>query len=291
MSKFYAFVLLFVSSLTSYNLLADDFLIKSGSHDVSGVKIKIFNGTKFEFKAMFNESAKYSLNDIDQLDTNKLYGTSDCGNRHQENSIRIGWRWNKSKSMVEIMGYSHVHGQFQYQYIGDAQINRSFNYIIELSTDKTRYELTFNNKKISMERGCTDNSMSGYKLYPYFGGNNPAPHDISIKVSDPTDEFANFSVGLLYPNPTKESFVFYNMKIEEDLEIGFNVFDMMGRLIVKTDTANYSKGTELEKQKLSLPEDIASGVYLVQPFAMIDGEEKYGFVATPGNALKLMIIK
>jgi hypothetical protein len=35
-----------------------------------------------------------------------------------------------------------------------------------------------------MDRGCSGGSLASYQLYPYFGGDETAPHDITILIDE-----------------------------------------------------------------------------------------------------------
>ena len=139
-----------------------------------------------------------------------------------------------------------------------------------------------------MNRGCRDSSMTGYKLYPYFGGNKTAPHDIKIKVEEDTD-FANFSLDKVYPNPTKDQKIFLNLEVGSDLSIGFKVYDLTGRLVQVIEPVDYSAGARPEGIEIQLNQ-LSAGMYLIQPFALDGGKEKRGFVNAPGQAMKFIVI-
>lgn len=265
---------------------ADDFVISSGNHYSSPRKVGLHRGSTLRFKALFDGSAEYDLGDEDQLDTNKLYGTSDCGDKHSENSARFGWRWNDGK--LEIMAYTHVSGAFDFKLIGEAKIGRPYDYEIGLSEDKQSYVFNFNGSTVTMKRGCSDSGMTGYKLYPYFGGDKTAPHNIKIKIEEDAD-YANFSLDKIYPNPTGEQHVFLNLEVGENLSIGFKIYDLQGRLVQVVDPIDYTGGSRPEGVRIELNQ-LSSGMYLIQPFAMEDGKEKRGFVNAPGQAMKLIVI-
>ena len=48
------------------------------------------------------------------------------------------------------------------------------------------YLFTVNGIKMSMPRMSKTLKGSGYRLYPYFGGDETAPHDITIRINDST---------------------------------------------------------------------------------------------------------
>lgn len=268
---------------------AIDFTIGKNDHYSTPLMKKLFRKSKMEFKAAFNQTAIYTLeNKVDQEDTNKLFGFADCGDTHTENSARFGWRWLNNR--LEVMAFTHKNGQFYFKYISSATIDRLQQYSIEISPDRSKYIFNFNNETVEMDRGCTAETVKGYILQPYFGGNQFAPHDISIKI-DFNDSYANFSYGTVYPNPTKENYVFINMIVDEDMDIGFYVYDMLGRLVDQIPTQSYSGEQEYNQVKLQFNTDFSSGVYLVYPYTMVNGDVTPGAYSGKGDAVKMLIIK
>jgi hypothetical protein len=271
--------------------MAKDFTINKGEHYSSPNEKRLFRATKMSFQAGFNDSARYSFEPAfqhDQADTNKLYGFSDCGGSHIQNSARFGWRW--FNNQLQIMAFTHVNGKFNFQQLGVAKLNRIHSYSIELSADKGRYIFNFDGKTVLMDRGCSSEKANGYTLQPYFGGNQPAPHDITITIGK-EDQYANFSVDLLYPNPVKGETVNVDMTVEEDLEIGFEIFDLQGRLIQKIEPRLFSGPHFYKQHPLRLLYGMSNGLYLIRPYALVEGEEKTGMTFSKGDAMKLVIVR
>lgn len=288
MTKLIHVIVVFCISLASF---AGDFTIKKDSHYSTPVMKKPFHKNKLEFRAAFNETAIYTFdtaNASDQGDTNKLFGFGDCGDSHMENSARFGWRWYNNQ--LQIMAFTHKNGVFDYKFISEASLGRIYTYTIGLSSDKTKYIFNFNNVTVEMERGCNSDRANGYTLQPYFGGNQPAPHDINIKL-DFNDDYANFSYDLIYPNPTKDNFVKINMNIDESMDIGFHFYDILGRLVWDISPQSFSGEQEYKGFQLNFSSDISSGVYLIVPYAKINGEENFGVYSGKGDAAKLIILK
>ncbi len=155
------------------------YVITKGEHRSQG-GFSFVSGTKFRFKAAFDSSAVYqTAQPIHQADVNKLYGFSDCYSQHHSNSARFGWRWLGGK--LEIMAYCYQNGERQSEVMGSVALNKSYEYEIEIREDAYVFRLNGVEKK--MLRGCSGR-VFGYKLYPYFGGQEVAPHDISIKIQD-----------------------------------------------------------------------------------------------------------
>lgn len=152
------------------------FKIKKGNHrSVNRIGFTKTNNLSFSF--IMTESCNYELSNAEnQYDINKLFGMSDGGN-HMDNSARLGWRSIDGK--IEILGYTHNNGQFFFEKICDAKPNIEYNCQISFLADK--YVFTVDSNTLEMDR-YKDNNKRKYLLYPYFGGDEVAPHDITIKV-------------------------------------------------------------------------------------------------------------
>ena len=132
------------------------------------------------FNAVFDSSCIYSTVDPkNQNDINKLYGFSDCNTHHLINSARVGWRW--SKDSLRIFAFVHNDGIMLYKEITTAQIGSVINYTISCLADQ--YNFTVNGKAAQLPRHCSG-SYTRYRLFPYFGGDEVAPHRIRIKITE-----------------------------------------------------------------------------------------------------------
>ncbi|MFD2515676.1 hypothetical protein ACFSRY_17520 [Pontibacter locisalis] len=155
------------------------YLIKKGQHSSSNSGFKSLSTSSLKFEALFDRSAIYQTVDpVNQADINKLYGMSDCGSHHQTNSARFGWRW--FNNALEIHAYVYRNGIRASELIGTVSIDKAYQY--ELILDGTNYIFKVAGVgEAILARGCNGKG-SGYQLYPYFGGDEVAPHDITIKI-------------------------------------------------------------------------------------------------------------
>jgi hypothetical protein len=282
-----------VLCLTPKSLKAKDYFIHKGQNFAEGT-LNLnhwFMGTKFEFKAAFNESNIYTLPESEQADSNKLFGFSDCKTWAQESSARFGWRWYNNR--LEITAVSHYDGRWHlHEIIGVADLNKVYDFKIELSEDKSQYLFTFNKEKtIAMKRDCTDDSMLGYYLYPYFGGSEKSPKDMVISVW--TKPHANFALQKAGPNPVKAGEPLnLQLLIGENMEIKFEVFNLLRQLVFKTDSIPFDASDETQLYILNLPSHLSSGIYLIRPMALNNPEPLPGFVVgSGGDSLKLVYLK
>lgn len=157
----------------------NEYVIRKGNNLCENNSYPSFKGKGMNFSVIFDSSAVYRTSEAsNQMDINKLYGYSDGGTHHQENSARFGWRWNGKA--LDILAYCYVNGIRKSAFIGTAAIGQPGNY--SLSIGQNAYVFVFNEKKVMIERFCTTDIFDGYVLLPYFGGDEPAPHDIRIHM-------------------------------------------------------------------------------------------------------------
>jgi hypothetical protein len=154
------------------------YLIKEGKHSASGVNIGGFWRKNMEFSAKFTESAIYDIGPVEQSDINKLKGFSDCTSAHHKNSARFGWRWYQGE--LQILAYTYADRVRSYKLITSIDTYKMYKYSIFVEGD--RYRFVVNSQTVYMPRGCSSKRAKGYKLYPYFGGNIVAPHDVTIDI-------------------------------------------------------------------------------------------------------------
>ena len=167
-----------ISNLTSTTFTT--YLIRTGQHYCDQSTLKSVKTSEMKFVARFDSSAIYqSINPINQLDINKLYGFSE-GYNNQYNSTRIGWRW--SDGALRLFGYVYKLGVRYSQEITSVPFNTDINCSIKLSG--TNYIITAKGISINMPRGSSSITASGYQQYPYFGGDELAPHNIYIKIQN-----------------------------------------------------------------------------------------------------------
>jgi hypothetical protein len=153
------------------------FTIKRGKHR-SGYRYKSNCNNHIEFKVKFDESAIYkTLDPANQADVNKLYGVSDCGKNHMDYSIRFGWRYYQDK--LQILWFKHEAGKFSFDVITNIEINKVYNCTIDIFSDE--YIISVSGLTTIVPRSCIKTN-NRYYLYPYFGGDETAPHDINIKI-------------------------------------------------------------------------------------------------------------
>lgn len=127
------------------------------------------------YDVMFTETCKYAIDKQDQGDINKLFGIG-YWPRHQYNSVRFGWNYAGSDD-ISIYAYWYLYGKRASKYLGYVKIGMQHTFVIMPSNNS--HNLQVQGRGIA----CTvpvPGSRYGYHLGPYFGGNQVAPHDITI---------------------------------------------------------------------------------------------------------------
>lgn len=157
------------------------YTIQKGEQYCDKNYFKLVDYTELQFIVRFDSSAIYTTVDpSNQYDINKLYGFSDNNAEHQQFSARFGWRW--SDNALRLFGYIYINGIRQSKELGTIGIGSENNCSIKVKAD--HYIFSLNNAIDSLPRKTITPHGVGYKLYPYFGGNETAPHKITIAIKE-----------------------------------------------------------------------------------------------------------
>ncbi len=181
-------VLLLSACSTWYEEPEVAYVIEAGKHksnvegSLPGNGVRALKSEVLRFRARFDQTAIYDLGNDNQYDVNKLFGFSDCNSHHQENSARFGWNYDLKEAQINVYAYLYVNGKRRIETLGALAIHEDASYALRVTN--THFIFTFNGMETSFERG-SDCSVGLYLLlYPYFGGNTPAPHDIRIYIQE-----------------------------------------------------------------------------------------------------------
>jgi len=154
------------------------FTIRQGQHYCDQNSVKSVRTAEMKFMVKFDNSAIYqTVIPENQYDINKLWGFTE-GINNQYNSARIGWSWNNDT--LRLYGYVYANGVRHYQEITTVTIGADITCSIKLAGDT--YLFTVNGVSVSLPRGPSATQASGYQQYPYFGGDETAPHLITIMI-------------------------------------------------------------------------------------------------------------
>jgi hypothetical protein len=154
-------------------------IIKKGNH-YSGFSLPqiTFGDQTIIHRLIFTDSCRYNLNNEDQLDVNKLFGIGYLPSHHQK-SCRFGWRYNVEKDQMEILAYWYDGGKRYFEHLCWVNIGEAATYLVKSTKDR-HYLIAKTSSGTFTKILDFGHSLIGYKLKPFFGGNQKAPQDILI---------------------------------------------------------------------------------------------------------------
>lgn len=182
MKKYVCLVLLSVALMSCgarlYSGAEKVFTVRQGNHYCDQTGFQPVNVTGMTFQAKFDSSCIYtSINPENQTDINKLWGFNE-GLVGNSNSARIGWFW--KDGALWLAPYTHYDGQHFTVDSGMVSVPLEVYVPLSISLQDTVYRFEINGKKSTLPRKLRSDKVIGYQLYPYFGGDEVAPHDVSI---------------------------------------------------------------------------------------------------------------
>ena len=84
--------------------------------------------------------------------------------------------------MIELYAYCYAESNRNSKFLGTVAIGREVE--LGLAVEPGKYVFTLNGFKEYMQRSCNDDTSESYQLFPYFGGDEVAPHDVRIFIKD-----------------------------------------------------------------------------------------------------------
>ena len=162
------------NTFTTYTILA-------GEHYCEDNSYPYFTSPALYFTVQFDSSAIYTSSDPkNQYDENKLYGFSDNNSLHQQFSARFGWRWCNGE--LELSAYTYNNSVRSDKVLGAVAIGTENKCAIIIRGD--HYDFVVNGVVTPVPRASKTEQAVGYKLLPYFGGDEVAPHNVNIKIRE-----------------------------------------------------------------------------------------------------------
>lgn len=161
------------------------FRIPAGHHRARPLRFGLWwRRSSFAWVVKFTDSCRYDLGNEDQFDTNKLVGIGYLPGHHKD-SARFGWRYDIDKGQIEIMAYCYVKGKRVIQSICFCEIGKE--YVLQLKVLATCYYLDVHRlgEMPILGHAWIDqyhNKQLKYQLGSFFGGNQPAPHLMTIEL-------------------------------------------------------------------------------------------------------------
>jgi len=157
------------------------YTIPEGAHYCDKSTFQQITVSELKFTVKFDSSAIYESTDpVDQYDINKLYGFSEYLPDNHINSARIGWNWRDGQ--LWLYPYTYVNGvtPIDPAPLATVPLNTEIECSIKLAPNQ--YVFTVNDNSVSVPRAGIDTVITASQLYPYFGGNEVAPHEIHLYI-------------------------------------------------------------------------------------------------------------
>lgn len=171
----------FLSKTNTEQQVFKKYTIKAGAHSSLETTYKPIETAAMNFAVKFDSSAIYlSKNAENQEDINKLYGFSDNGTDHHKFSARIGWGW--SRQALRLYAYVYNNGTRTDKEITTIPLGQEI--VCNIKATATHYIFSVGNVTEQLPRMSTSPLAKGYQLYPYFGGDETAPHEVRIWIRD-----------------------------------------------------------------------------------------------------------
>jgi hypothetical protein len=156
------------------------YTIPAGEHYCDKNDFRVMEGSAIRFTVKFDSSAVYQVTPRNQKDINKLFGFSDNNSAHHQYSARFGWRW--SDEALRLFGYVYNEGSVRSMELKKIAIGEEVNCAITVQDN--HYLFTVNGENFELPRLSTTAFAKGYMLYPYFGGDETAPHEVRISIRE-----------------------------------------------------------------------------------------------------------
>lgn len=162
------------------------FTTHKGKHRAWPWVLALFFGNKIVRDIEFDISAKYDLQTEDNKDVNKLFGFGFFPSHHDQ-SARFGWNYNAVLNSINIFYYCYVDGKRAFRQLCTIPLYTRVRMSIDVINKVYSFTVTDPKNEWRVYGGIdvpfTHTKKFGYRLGCFFGGNNPAPHDITIKIS------------------------------------------------------------------------------------------------------------
>lgn len=186
---------IFLGSLLLLNGCIPDFLvsepewveIQAGDHEPlpkrkGGVLV---DPGELSATVTFDSSCIYDVGSVDEQDWNKVIGLGFVGSKdqdlgaapHQVDGVRVGWRWNPQRQRIDLGAYAYIEGRRTDFKVAEAKINEPTRLVIKVDYNRKLYQV-MGGTPIPF----THSKKFAYKTGLYFGGNQPAPHKIRVKI-------------------------------------------------------------------------------------------------------------
>lgn len=148
--------------------------IKKDKHTATNRCIRFVSNNQIRFDFFVSSSWLYDEKAPGfQSGWNKLIGISEGFNQHK-NSVRVGWRC--IENTIYLSSYCYINGERRISDMVEVPMGWNTG---SVTITATHYRVQINDRIFNFEN--TNRSFFKFMLYPYFGGNSKAPHDMEFK--------------------------------------------------------------------------------------------------------------
>lgn len=164
-----------------------DYIIPEGKHDSTFWPRMWVDESMWDVKGQFLVMSDYDLGNRNQFDWNKLYGVG-YGFNHHKNSARWGWRYNTSSGLMELTPYCYVNGKRVASEHPTLWVRMGQKFSLSIVDTGLSWKFWYGVDEYNADREGEEIMHSpklcrfGFKLDPYFGGQEVAPHQINIRL-------------------------------------------------------------------------------------------------------------
>jgi len=166
-----------LSSLTCMNTKAEKtrvHTIKKDKHTATNRCIRFVGNNQIRFDFFVSPSWLYDEKAPGfQSGWNKLIGISD-GLKQHKNSVRLGWRC--IDNTIYMGAYCYINGERRISEMVEVPMGWNSG---SVTITNTHYRVQINNRIFNYEK--SNKSLFRLMMYPYFGGNSKAPHEMEFK--------------------------------------------------------------------------------------------------------------
>lgn len=161
------------------------FTIRKGRHYARPFRFALWwNRKVFARKVVFANNCKYGLPNDDQLDTNKLFGIGYIPGFHHKDSARFGWRYLPGSGQMEVVAYCYDRGKRIIESVASVTVGQVYQLTLNIMQNEYLFTVVDPGGTIVGQTiiAKQHNKKLQYGLWPYFGGNQTAPHYMTILI-------------------------------------------------------------------------------------------------------------
>jgi hypothetical protein len=132
----------------------------------------------------FTNESKYDLPLAEDMsDVNKLFGV--CFGDVHKDSARFGWNFDKESGKFLLYSYCYINGRREFEYLGEVGFWDKV--IAPIEVNENCYLFSARTKHMSITNEFRVNKSHNKKIATglgfWFGGKNPAPKEVVVKIS------------------------------------------------------------------------------------------------------------